>query len=315
MEYHQAIQNRAGQTSAVVTQYLLGLQVGQVTATNLQSLSAALEGLAQTRDDALTAYDGANNGENLAFLALRALVLALPLCAEGELDDTDKQESGLLDLLASVYAIVPRTTELALERGHKLKSALTKINAFLAAQMPVRDPITSGAKGVAELVALMAAQPALEQAVTDAAADVTGARTVLRVAATALDRLNKRFYKKLDAESRTNEALAAALGQIATDSAHLPGTLGIKSILQGGTDGLHLLVSYDNGSFDGSLQSVIQWQVVGVDTDFTHAAPADPSGNALGPFTVGQVVKIRTRVTNSNGTTTGSTRTITVKPL
>jgi hypothetical protein len=47
-------------------------------------------------------------------------------------------------------------------------------------------------------------------------------------------------------------------------------------------------------------------------TDFTHTAPADPSGNALGPFTVGQVIKLRTRVTNSNGTTTGSVRTLTV---
>ena len=57
---------------------------------------------------------------------------------------------------------------------------------------------------------------------------------------------------------------------------------------------------------------MIEWQVVNVDADFAHTAPADPSGNALEPFVVGQTVKIRTRATNSNGTTTGSTRTITV---
>lgn len=47
------------------------------------------------------------------------------------------------------------------------------------------------------------------------------------------------------------------------------------------------------------------------DTDFTHTALADPSGNALGPFTLGQVVKLRTRVTNANGTTIGSIRRLT----
>lgn len=56
----------------------------------------------------------------------------------------------------------------------------------------------------------------------------------------------------------------------------------------------------------------VEWLVEGVDTDFTHTAPVDPSGNALGPFTIGQVVKLRTRVTNANGTTTGSVRTLTI---
>ncbi|NBQ70054.1 MAG: hypothetical protein EBU46_14995 [Nitrosomonadaceae bacterium] len=54
------------------------------------------------------------------------------------------------------------------------------------------------------------------------------------------------------------------------------------------------------------------WKVEGVDQDFTHHNPVDPSGNALGPFTIGQVIKLRTRVTNSNGTTTGSIRTLTM---
>ncbi len=46
-------------------------------------------------------------------------------------------------------------------------------------------------------------------------------------------------------------------------------------------------------------------------TDFTHTAPADPSGNALGLLAVGQVVKLHTPVTNGNGTTTRSVRTVT----
>jgi hypothetical protein len=53
--------------------------------------------------------------------------------------------------------------------------------------------------------------------------------------------------------------------------------------------------------------------VVGTDADFTNTTAADPSGNALGPFAAGTTVKLRTRVTNSNGTTTGSVRTLTIQ--
>ena len=50
----------------------------------------------------------------------------------------------------------------------------------------------------------------------------------------------------------------------------------------------------------------------GVDQGFSHTHTAEPSGNALGPFPIGQVVKLRTRVTNSNGTTTGNIPTLTL---
>jgi hypothetical protein len=313
MEYYQAYQNRAAQTAAVINKYIPALKIGGVDAAGLLAQSKALDGLAQLRDDAIANSDAAANAEHLGYLQIQNLVLGLPQSAEGELDDNVAAESALLDLLSPVYAIVPRTTELALERGMKLKSALDKVNAYLAAQVPPRGPITSGGKGLAELNTLMAAQPALEQAIEDTAANVSAARTALRTAATTVDRLNKRFYAKLQSEARTNAALAAALGQVTTDSANLPGTLGVKSILQGGADNLHLLVNYDNASYDDTATSVIEWQVVGTDNDFTHSAAVDPSGNTLGPFAVGKTVKLRTRVTNGNGTTTGSVRTIIIQ--
>ena len=312
MEYYQAIQNRTGQTVAVILQYLPLLKVGAVDATALLAQADALGGLAQARDNALTDYDAAVNAENQGFLLIQGLDLSLPLSAEGELDDTVLVESQLIDLLAPAYAIVPRTTEFALERGHKVVSAITKINAFLVAAIPPRAAITAGGKGVADLSTAMNAMPALEQAVEDRAVDVTSARTDLRSAAATVDRLNKRFYAKLEAEARTNPALATALLGITTGSENLPGTLGIRTILQGGVNGLQLLVSYENGTFDSGATSTIEWKVEGVDTEFSHTVPVDPSGNALGPFTIGQVVKLRTRVTNSNGTTTGSIRTLTI---
>ncbi|PAW80253.1 MAG: hypothetical protein B9S33_18795 [Pedosphaera sp. Tous-C6FEB] len=311
MEYYQAIQNRTGQTVAVINQYVPTLKAGATDAAALLALADGLNPLAQARDNALTDYDAAVNGENQGFLGIQRLTLALPQAAEGELDDTVITEAALIDLLDPAYAIVPRTTELALGRGKKVVSAVTKINTFLAAQVPVRGPITAGGKGVTDLTSEMNAQPAKEQTVEDRAVDVTDARTALRTAATHVDRLNKRFFAKLEAEARTNPALAEALLGITT-GASLPGTLGILSILQGGVNGLQLLVSYENGTYTSGATSTVEWMVEGVDTDFTHTAPADPSGNALGPFTIGQVVKLRTRVANSNGTTTGSIRTLTI---
>ena len=308
MEHYQVVQNRTNQTIAVIDENIPTLSVAGNTTPDLTMAMNELDSLAQIRDTALADFDQANNAENQGFLNLQRLTLALPQAAEGELDDSVPAESALLDLLSPAYAIKPRTTELALERGKKVFSALTKINLYLGAQTPPRDPITSGGSGIVQLTLAMNSQPPLEQAVDNRAADVKTARTNLHVATTALDRLNKRFYSKLQSEARSNPALAAALDLIITESAGLPGTLGIVSVLQGGTNNLQVLVAYEPGTYDGAATSTIEWMVVDVDQEFSHTAPADPSGNALGPFTVGTTVKLRTRVTNSNGTTTGSVR-------
>ncbi len=312
MEYYQTIQNRAGQTVAVINRHLAGLQVGTTTIAELLAQSQGLNDLAQDRETASVAFDGANNDENSGFLLLRKYTLQLPAVAEGELDDALPAESDLLALLDPVYSVTPRNTEYAIKRGHKLVSALTGINTFLAAQVSPRSPITSGGKGIAELVAALAAQPGLEQVVQDKATLLKQARQTLANRARDVDRLNKRFYKKLEAEARDNPSLAEAMGQIVTESANLPGTLGIRSILQGGDDQLHILVQYENGTGDSSTANTIEWRIDGVDTDFNHTQPASPAGSALGPFAVGQTIKLRTRTRNANGTTTGSLRSLTL---
>ena len=307
-----AIQNRAGQTSAVTTQFLPALTVGGVTPAALIIQSNALDALAQTRDNALADYDAARNAENQGFLLVRYLDLALPAAAEAELNDDVVAESALLDLLDPAYAITPRTTENALERGKKVIAAVTKMNAFLIAQLPPRPAITAAGKNVINLNTAVSAQPGLEQTVEDRAAAASTARSALRIAANTLDRLNKRFYSRLKAEARTNIPLADALDQIDTDYEPGPETLGIRALLQGGSDNLHILLAYENGTYDATLSPTVEWMVVGIDSTFTHSTPADPSGNALGPFAVGQTVKIRSRTRTAHATTLGSVRTLTL---
>ena len=310
MEYYQRIQNRASETVAVINGHIPALAIGTVTAADLEADSLALDGLAQLRDDALAAYDLAANQEKISYRALRTMTLSLPKAAQGDLDDDIPAESSLLDLYSPVFAITPSTTEKALERGHKLVSALNKTNTYLAGLVPPRAPITAGGKGVADLENRMADQPGYEQAQEDRDADARTARSDLRVAATAVDRLNKRFYSRLLAEARDNPALTEALSQITTENDNQPGTLGILSVLQGGADDLFVLVAYQNGTYHAENDNTLEWTVGGTGTDFPNSTPADPSGNAIGPFAIGQTVMLRTRVTNANGTTTGSIRTL-----
>jgi hypothetical protein len=91
-----------------------------------------------------------------------------------------------------------------------------------------------------------------------------------------------------------------------------PDTIEIATVTQGGDGGLQVLVAYVPGGGDHATTKLVKWQV-GSETDFPHSAPLDASGNALGPFTQGQVVKIITQVSNSAGTRTVAPRTITIE--
>ena len=313
MEYYQAIQNRAAQTVAVINQHVPTLSVGAITATQLLIQAQALGELAQQRDHALVAFDAANTDEYRSFVALRTLTLTLPKTVQGELDDAVEAESALLDLLSPVYAVDPRNSEQAIKRAKKLVSALTRIDDYLAAQNPPRMPIRSNGQGVAGLSAAIDAHPPLVQLLEDRSADVSAARAALRTAAAQLDRINKRFYSKLKAEARANSTLAEALAQIETGPRNLPATLSIHDIRQGGMENRQLLVSYVAATYDDGAESLIEWQLDDDAKGFAHALAADPSGNALGPFASGARVHLRTRVSNSNGTRTGSVRTLEIR--
>ena len=312
MEFYQSCQNRANQTIAVINLHVPGMVVGGVNTAAMSSLCTNLDGLAQTRDNKVADEDTARNAENLAYLALRSLTLALPRAAEGELDEDKEDEEKLAGHLDEVFSLTPRTTELAIQRGRKLVAALTKINAFLTTRVPPRLAITSGGKGISHLQTALDAMPGLEQVLEDKAAGARDGRTDLRNGARAVDRLNKRFYKKLQAEARTNPDLAAALSQIDTDSDNLPETLSIQTLLQAGPDLLHVQVTYQAGTGSEATERHLDWMVPGVDADFTNTTPADLSGNLIGPFTAGQIVLVRTRTLNANGTRTSATRRLTI---
>ena len=137
------------------------------------------------------------------------------------------------------------------------------------------------------------------------------ARNNLRSSGRAVDRLTKRFYQKLKAEARTNPALAETLDQIDTGP-DLPETLGVARVVQGGDDPLHVVVTYEANTFSAGAVNTVEWMIDGVDQKFSHGAAVVPAGNELGPFAVGQKVKLRTRMRTGTGTRTGAVRSVTL---
>jgi hypothetical protein len=298
------------QTIAVINEHIPSLSVGGITAAAFASPVNNLSNTALVRDQALTNYDQAVNAEHLAFLAIRTMVLALAQAAKSDLNEEVPAEGALIDLLGPAFSITPSTTELALKRAGRLIPPLTKINAYNAAQVPARPAVTAGGKALADLQAAVTAQAALEQAVEDRASDVQTARQTLETETHAVDRINKRFYARLQAEARSNPAIAAALSQIDTETDNLPGTLSIRNVMQGGASTLHVLVSYVNGTGENADERFLEYMVEAVDTDFVHSVAVDLSGNQIGPFAVGQTVKIRTRTVNGSGARTSAIRTL-----
>ena len=90
-------------------------------------------------------------------------------------------------------------------------------------------------------------------------------------------------------------------------------TIEINTVTQGGTGDLQVLVDYIPGGGAHATKTLIQWMVVGVDADFTRSAPLTDTGNAISPFTTGQVVKVMTEATNSSGTRNSAPRPITLE--
>ena len=96
--------------------------------------------------------------------------------------------------------------------------------------------------------------------------------------------------------------------------ANLPGIRTEHSFrAPGRADQIKILVTCGNGTGSDADDRLLDWMVVGTEADFTNTVAVDLSGNPLGPFLVGQTIKIRTRTVNTSGTRTSAARTLVVQ--
>jgi hypothetical protein len=314
MEYWEITKARAQETLPVWTQYALTLKIGTQGTADLTTLIEGFEPLVQARTSAQDTADAAYRASQDALLRMKELGTRVPVIIEGQLDENE----GIMRDVDDLYRNAPRAEGSILKRLRDLLPVWARANAALAALTPAQPAITRTVGGTVYTVA--AAQLLLDgytnlvknQKDKEELLDVT--RTALRTHERFTDQLNKRWYKVAKASSDAGSDLYEALSGITTEpGTPVPDTIEINTVTQGGEEGRQVLVAYVPGGGAHATTKRVRWQVVGVDADFTQTAPLDASGNALGPFTVGQTLRIITEVSNSVGTRTIAPRTITIQ--
>ncbi len=313
MEYWEITKNRSQETLPVWTQYLPDFKVGGQGTTELTAFIDGFEPLVQARTAAQDTFDACFRTAQDALLRMKVLGTRVPAIIEAHLDEN----TGIMKDVNDLYATQPRTEGSILKRLRMLLPVWVRADAALAAMTPAEPPITRTVGGVSYTAA---SAKALLDGYTDVIKDLEDKqelldrkRAELRAHDRAADQLNKRWYKVVKAMHDPGSEVYEALAGITTEpSTPAPETIEINTVLQGGDSGLEVLVSYLPGGGDHATTKLIKWQVVGVDPGFDQSAPLDASGNTVGPFTVGQTIKIITEVSNSAATRTTAPRTIVI---
>jgi len=313
MEYWEITKQRAQQTLPIWTQYLPTLEVtGQGTA-DLGTLIDGFEPLVQQRTAAQDDFDAAFRAGQDALLRMKVLGTKVPAIIEGQLEENE----GIMKDVDDLYSNSPRAESSILKRLRQLLPVWERANAAMAAMTPAQPPITRSVGGVVYTVvaakALLDGYTGLVNTLSTKGETLDVKRAALRAHDRTVDQLNKRWYKIVKAQNDPDSDVYQALSGITTEpSTPVPDTIEINTVSQGGDSGLEVLVAYVPGGGAHATTKLIKWQVVGVDADFTNSATLDASGNAIGPFVQGKVIKIITEVANSAGTRTTAPRTITI---
>ena len=309
MEYWQSIFERATATIPVYTQYFATLKLGTVGLAQFTTMTNALPSLALARDAKVQLVDTTRQSANFSWLELRLISLKVPKIIEGVVD----AKSGLLDDLVKVYGITPWSPDKTTARCGLLAPVWESANNYQLAQVPPLPTIVRKGVDHGAFMSKIAQYFQLAQNEKTSDHQLDEARRILREAARNLETYCIRFLGAALGLSDPDSAEEQALKNIpTTTTSQLPETLGIKLFTQGGTNNLQLLITPEPYHLEPGEVATIEWMIVDTDTGFTHSVPFDASGNALGPFTVGQTVRIRTSVTNSHGTRTGGVRQLTL---
>ena len=172
---------------------------------------ARLEPLAQAVTDARAVLRAAKRAELAAFAEIRVLNLSVPLLLAGRFAKGHPVRSAL----GAVFALVPRSDALNLQRARRLIAVWRSANRAVAARK-AGDGIVRDEVGLAEFIRMVGEYPQLGQATADAELEFHAARTILRTQHRKVDRLNKRAYLKFKAETCGNAPLRQALANAIT---------------------------------------------------------------------------------------------------
>jgi hypothetical protein len=313
MEYWEVTKERAQVSLPIWQTHTATLKIDGLGHTDLEALIDGFEPKVQARTTQQDVFDEAERAVGRSLLKMKILSLKIPALIEAHFSENDS----LLGDLNDIHTVVPRSEPTILKRARMVYPVWVRANTALAAQTPPGAAITRGIGGVphtaAMLKTLLDGFTDLVKTMRDEESTLNVKRADLREHDRACDQLIKRWYKAAKALAEPGSDLEEALGDVPTEEGTpAPDPIEIATVTQGGDGGLQVLVSYVAGGGDHATTKEVKWQK-NAETNYPHTSPLDPSGNALGPFAVGDVVKIITSVSNSSGTRTIAPRTITIE--
>ncbi len=314
MEYWEITKDRAQKTLAPWQTHLADLKINGQSATDFEALIEQFEPLVQARVAAQDVFDEAFRTVQAALLKMKILGTKLPAMIEAQLDEHE----GLMKDVGQLYVTNPRAESSILKRARELYPVWLRANGVLAGEVPALPPLIRSIQGVqfaaAGLKTLLDDFTDLIRVMEDKEELLEQTRGALRTLDAQVDRLNKNWYKYVKGTYDPGHPAYDALAGIPTEpSTPAPEVVEIAQVVQGGDEGLQVLVSYEPGGGAHATSKTVEWTLPGEAEPFTHSAPLDASGNALGPFAVDAVITVRTKVANSVATRTSAPRTITLE--
>ncbi|MES2657710.1 MAG: hypothetical protein V4689_03775 [Verrucomicrobiota bacterium] len=244
---------------------------------------------AETNDNLLDTADGVLRTEYAFFQSMNVAIAAR---LDSEVEDADPLQRDVDEIRSA-----PSSRAAIDERTLKTVSCWQKVNAARAAAVPPLPAITVRSTAVAAYDTRWKALPAKRQTRENAAGVWRTSASLLRAVDRKLDRLNKAWYQAWASEFPPGTPEGDALAGVDTESrGSLPQVLEIAAIVQ---QGLSLRVTYVPGTGAHATVLNLQYLVEGENADFQTLPATVSTGNLIGPFTQGQIVRIRTDVGNS----------------
>lgn len=314
MEYWETTKKRAQTSLAVWRIHMPTLKVGRRGMEDLEALIDLFEPRVQDCVARQYDVDSCHHERRTSLEIMKLLSLQVPQLIRGNLSEDEL----LMKDLKQVFRVSPRSENAILDRARALYPIWVRADAAMAALTPSQPPITRRLQGETQTAAMLKARidgySTLVQETSNAMGLMKAALKALRDLDKETDQLNKNWYKLARMTFDSGSAEAKALDKIPTEKGMpMPETVEMATLDQGGENGLQVLVSYIAGGGTHATAQRVKWQIVGIDADFIHSAPLEASGNALGPFTVGQTVRVITEVSNSAGTRTSAPRKIVIE--
>jgi hypothetical protein len=313
MEPWEITKERAQITLPIWETHTPTLTIGELESSDLDTMIGGYEALVQARTDAQDVFDEANRAVAKSLLIMKTLSVKVATIIEAQLSENES----IMDDVDDVQKISPRAEATILKRARMLYPVWVRANTALAALTTPQPPIKRVIAGVeytaTALKGLVDGFTNLVKTMRDEKSELKVKKSDLAKHDKAVDQLIKRWYKNAKAAAEPGSDLEAALEDVPTEEGTpAPEVIEIDAVTQGGASGLEVLVTYVAGGGAHATTKLVKWQV-GAEVDYPHSEALAEEGNTLGPFTVGQVVKIITAVSNSTGTRTVAPRTITIE--